>query len=81
MATVKKGMVTASPERKKHLNRTKRAFWKKERKAAKAVAKTAALPTIKRYMADMIKFPPRTTPLSDAELAGLEIPDFLKRAA
>jgi hypothetical protein len=27
------------------------------------------------------KFPPRTTPLTAAELAGLEIPEFLKRAA
>ena len=78
MATVKKGMVTASPERKKHLNRTKRAFWKKERKAAKTVAKTATLEKFDpSYL--MVKFPKRTTPLSDVELAGLEIPDFLKR--
>ena len=79
MATVKKGMVTASPERKKHLNRTKRAFWKKERKAAKRVAKTATKDREPYY--GRITFTPRTTPLSAAELAGLEIPDFLKRAA
>jgi hypothetical protein len=50
----------------------------RKRKLTKA---RKALPTIKRYVTDRIIFPPRTTPLSDAELAGLEIPDFLKRAA
>jgi hypothetical protein len=38
MATVKKGTLTRAGEWWKHLRRTKRSFWKKERKAAKAVA-------------------------------------------
>ena len=36
MATKKKGMLTASGERKKHLRKyLKRVFWKAERKAGK----------------------------------------------
>lgn len=35
MATVKKGMLTASGEWWKHLRMTKRTFWKGERRAAK----------------------------------------------
>lgn len=34
MATVKKGMLTGSPEWWKHLRWTKRQFWHQERKAA-----------------------------------------------
>lgn len=33
MATVKKGLLTKSPEWWKHLRRMKRLFWKRERKA------------------------------------------------
>jgi hypothetical protein len=39
MATVKKGMLTPSPEWWKHLRWRSRAFWKSERKAAKETAK------------------------------------------
>lgn len=35
MATVKKGILTRSPEWWKHLKWAKRVFWKRERKAAK----------------------------------------------
>jgi hypothetical protein len=42
MATVKKGTVTASLERRKHLRFAKRVFWKAERKAAKLIAKMKA---------------------------------------
>ena len=35
MATVKKGILTDSPEWWKHLLKTKRVFWKRERRAAK----------------------------------------------
>lgn len=35
MATVKKGILTSSPEWWKHLRWTKRQFWKGERQAAK----------------------------------------------
>ena len=35
MATVKKGTLTGAPEWWKHLRKTKRVFWKRERKAAK----------------------------------------------
>ncbi len=38
MATVKKGMLTRAGEWWKHLRRTKRAFWKGERQAAKREA-------------------------------------------
>lgn len=33
MATVKKGLLTKSPEWWRHLRRMKRVFWKRERKA------------------------------------------------
>jgi hypothetical protein len=36
MATVKKGILTTSPEWWKHLKWVKRPFWKGERQAAKA---------------------------------------------
>lgn len=36
MATVKKGILTSSPEWWKHLRGTKRQFWKAERRAAVA---------------------------------------------
>ena len=39
MATVKKGILTSSPEWWKHLRWTKRLFWKRERKAAQDEAK------------------------------------------
>jgi hypothetical protein len=42
MATVKNGMLTAASEWWKHLRRTKRSFWKGERKAAKRFARTEA---------------------------------------
>ena len=35
MATVKKGILTDPPEWWKHLRKTKRVFWKRERWAAK----------------------------------------------
>ena len=35
MATVKKGTLTGPPEWWKHLRKTKRVFWKRERKVAK----------------------------------------------
>jgi hypothetical protein len=38
MATVNKGVLTPSPEWWKHLRWMKRAFWKKERRAAHAAA-------------------------------------------
>jgi hypothetical protein len=38
MATVKKGILTASGEWWRHLRGTKRAFWKGERRAAKKLA-------------------------------------------
>jgi len=34
MATKKKGILTSSPQWRKHLKEWKRVFWKKERKAA-----------------------------------------------
>jgi hypothetical protein len=34
MATVKKGILTSSPQWWKHLRSTKRQFWSRERKAA-----------------------------------------------
>lgn len=34
MATIKKGILTPSPQWWKHLRKWKRVFWKKERKAA-----------------------------------------------
>jgi len=37
MATVKKGMLTSAGEWWRHLRWTKRAFWKGERQAAKAM--------------------------------------------
>lgn len=39
MATVKKGVLTRSPQWWKHLRDWKRFFWKAERKAAQRVAK------------------------------------------
>jgi hypothetical protein len=42
MATVKKGVLTASGEWWKHLRGTKRAFWKGERRAAKQFARREA---------------------------------------
>ncbi len=39
MATMKKGMLTPSPEWRKHLRWSKRTFWKNERRTAKTVAK------------------------------------------
>ena len=41
MATVKKGLLTASPEWWKHLRETKRLFWKGERRAVKKSMRTA----------------------------------------
>jgi len=38
MASVRKGILTASREWWKHLRWTKRVFWKAERKAAKSAA-------------------------------------------
>jgi hypothetical protein len=38
MASVKKGVLTASPEWWKHLRWRARAFWKSERQAAKTMA-------------------------------------------
>jgi hypothetical protein len=35
MATVKKGLLVSAPEWWRHLRRMKRAFWKRERGAAK----------------------------------------------
>ena len=43
MATVKKGTLTSPPEWWKHLRWTKRAFWKRERKAAKREGERQAL--------------------------------------
>ena len=43
MATVKKGTLTAPPEWWKHLRKTKRVFWKRERKAAKRGSERQAL--------------------------------------
>lgn len=34
MATIKKGILTASPQWGRHLRSWKRVFWKRERKAA-----------------------------------------------
>lgn len=49
MATVKKGILTDSPEWWKHLRKTKRAFWKRERRAAKREGeKQACLTTSRR---------------------------------
>jgi len=42
MATVKKGMLTAAGEWWKHLRSAKRAFWKRERRAARKVARREA---------------------------------------
>jgi len=42
MASVRKGLLTASREWWKHLRWTKRAFWKAERKAAKNAARHEA---------------------------------------
>ena len=42
MATVKKGVLTASGEWWKHLRWTKRVFWKGERRAAKQFAQREA---------------------------------------
>jgi hypothetical protein len=42
MTTVKKGFLTAAPEWWKHLRRMKRVFWKRERKAAKSLARQEA---------------------------------------
>jgi hypothetical protein len=39
MATVKKGILTSAREWWRHLRSTKRDFWKRERKAAKAEAR------------------------------------------
>ncbi|HWB33204.1 MAG TPA: hypothetical protein VG714_08540 [Acidobacteriaceae bacterium] len=39
MATVKKGMLTATGEWWKHLRTKKRAFWKSERQAAKKLTR------------------------------------------
>lgn len=39
MATVKKGILTESPEWWKHLRWVKKVFWKRERKAAQRDAK------------------------------------------
>jgi len=39
MATVKKGILTPSPQWWKHLRDWKRVFWKRERKAAQRDAK------------------------------------------
>ena len=44
MATVKKGMLTPSPEWWKHLRWRRRAFWKTERRAAKGDAESDAAP-------------------------------------
>jgi len=53
------------------------------KRKAKMTKVSALMPTplpIRRWeYAPRITFTKRTTPLSDAELAGLEIPDFLKR--
>ena len=43
MATVKKGTLTGAPEWWKHLRKTKRVFWKRERKAAKREGERQAL--------------------------------------
>lgn len=42
MATVKKGILTAAGEWWKHLRSTKRAFWKRERRAARKAARKDA---------------------------------------
>jgi hypothetical protein len=42
MATVKKGVLTPSPEWWRHLRRMKRAFWKTERRAAQAATAKSA---------------------------------------
>lgn len=34
MATVKKGVLTRAPERWRHLRKTKKQFWRRERRAA-----------------------------------------------
>lgn len=48
MATVKKGLLTASPEWWKHLRETKRLFWKGERRAVKkSIRKTETKPDIR----------------------------------
>jgi hypothetical protein len=39
MATVKKGLLTKSPEWWRHLREMKRVFWKAERRAAKKAAR------------------------------------------
>lgn len=41
MATIKKGVLTASPQWWKHLRDWKRIFWKKERKAAQRAVKNS----------------------------------------
>ncbi len=43
MATVKKGMLTATGEWWKHLRSIKRTFWKGERQAAKRFVQEASL--------------------------------------
>jgi hypothetical protein len=40
MATVKKGILTRSPQWWRHLRAWKRVFWKKERKAAQRATKS-----------------------------------------
>jgi hypothetical protein len=42
MANVKRGQVTATDERKRHLRDQKREFWKAERRSARYVARKAA---------------------------------------
>ena len=42
MASVKKGLLTATKEWAKHLRRLKRDYWKAERKTAKKAAKSTA---------------------------------------
>ena len=44
MATVKKGMLTATGEWWKHLRWTKRVFWKAERQAARKLTRQEAAP-------------------------------------
>lgn len=42
MATVKKGILTSAQQWWKHLRWTKRQFWKRERRAAKRMARAEA---------------------------------------
>ena len=52
MATVKKGVLTVSPEWWKHLRSTKRTFWKGERRAAKKFALREAVDSSNKERAE-----------------------------